>query len=147
MSSSDNYKLHWKYTVTKTIRLSSKGQATRYQCLSAPNWGGGVAQSIGYKARQFTIRGQVVWFSAEATNTQPYFYEPNVMYTGFNFPAQHGAGMRYCLFVCYKPTPLLRLELKYGLTHRRDKNYHGSGHETLQGKIKNEIRLQVVIKF
>jgi hypothetical protein len=142
-----NYKLCWQYALNKATRLKSEIQCSRYQQLGTPTWGYAAVQDICYKLHRLQLKGRVAWFNARHTHNKLYAYEPNVLHTGFNFHPYHGRGMRYCLLVCYRPIAVFRLELKYALTHRTDKNVMGSGQETIEGNFKNEVTMQAIFKF
>ena len=142
-----NYKLRWQCMWNKTISLKSEVQCSRYQQLGVSTWGYAAAQDITYKIRKLRLRGHIVWFNVKNANNKLYFYEPNMLHTGFNFLACQGRGMRYCLLACYKPHAALRLELKYALTHYQDKDKIGSGYETIKSNTKNEVKAQAIFKF
>ena len=142
-----NYQLCWQYALSKAINLKSEVQCSSYQQLGAPTWGYAAAQNVAYRIRKFQLKGRVAWFSAKETSNRLYFYEPNVLYTGFKFRPYQGRGMHYRLLVCYQPTAAFRLELKYALTYRMDQDKIGSGQETIRGNSQNGVTLQAIFKF
>ena len=142
-----NYQLCWQYALSKAINLKSEVQCSSYQQLGAPTWGYAAAQNVAYRIRKFQLKGRVAWFSAKETSNRLYFYEPNVLYTGFKFRPYQGRGMHYRLLVCYQPTAAFRLELKYALTYRMDQDKIGSGQETIRGNAQNGVTLQAIFKF
>ena len=142
-----NYQLCWQYALSKAINLKSEVQCSSYQQLGAPTWGYAAAQNVAYRIRKFQLKGRVAWFSAKETSNRLYFYEPNVLYTGFKFRPYQGRGMHYRLLVCYQPTAAFRLELKYALTYRMDQDRIGSGQETIRGNAQNGVTLQAIFKF
>ena len=142
-----NYKLCWRYALNKAIGLKNTIQCSRYQQLGATTWGYAAAQHITYKVRRLQLQGHVVWFNAKDANNKMYFYEPNMLHTGFNFRPYQGRGMRYCSLVCYQPTATLRLELKYALTYYQDRKNIGSGYEVIKGNTQNEVMMQAIFKF
>lgn len=145
MGTKDKYKLLYKYTFNKATSLKSEVQCSSYQQLDDPKWGYAATQDITYKIRKFRIKGRVAWFSMEAWENRLNFYEPNVSNSGSNFPAYYGQGMRYCCLLCYKPTPFLRLEVKYGLTHYLDQTLESP--DNTAGCVADEVRLQAILKF
>jgi hypothetical protein len=144
---SQRYKLRWQHTLNKAIHIKSEMQCGCHQQPGASTWNYAVAQDVAYKIRGLQLKGHVVWFNAQDTNNKLYFYEPNVLYTGFNFRSYQGRGMRYCLLVCYQPTATFRLELKYGLTYRTDQNEVRDSQKTTQSNAKNDVTLQAIFKF
>jgi hypothetical protein len=142
-----NYQLCWQYALSKTISLKSEVQGSNDQPLGAPTWGYAAAQNVAYRIRKFQLKGRVAWFSAKETSNRLYFYESNVLYTGFKFRPYQGRGMHYRLLVCYQPAAAFRLELKYALTYRMDQDAVGSGQETIRGNAQNGVTLQAIFKF
>jgi hypothetical protein len=147
MSTRQHYKLRWQYTLGQTINLKSEVQCSGYQQIDAPTWGYAAAQNIAYKMRPFQIKGHVVWFHVESTNNRLYTHESSLLHTGFNFRPHRGRGMYYSMLVCYQPTAAFRLELKYSLTHCKDKGAMSSVRNTLQVNKKNDVALQAIFKF
>lgn len=140
-----HYKLCWQYALSKAISLKSEVRCSSYQQLGV--WGYAAAQNVAYRTRKLQLKGRVVWFNAKETSNKLYFYEPNVLHTGFNFRPYQGRGMHYCLLVCYQPTAAFRLELNYALTYRKDKNTIGSSQETIRRNAQNNVTLQAIFKF
>ena len=140
-----NYKLRWQHTVSKAIRLNSEVQWSHYQQLGATTRGYAVVQDAAYKMQQLTFSGRIAWFNTDNAINKLVFYEPNVLYGGFNFPAYQGKGMRYCLLVRYQPMPVFRLALKYACTWYRDMDEKKS--KPKGRKIQNEVRLQAIVHF
>ncbi|MEL6152567.1 MAG: hypothetical protein AAFQ78_00915 [Bacteroidota bacterium] len=144
-----SYKLRWQWSLSKAITLNSEAQWNSYRCLAAPTtWGCAVVQDVGYKVRRIQLKGRIAWFNIDAHANRMAFYEPNVLYSGFNFPSyQSGQGMRYCVLCCYKPIPALRFAIKYALTWYWDKDCLGNGYEKIEGNFKHEIRAQAMLLF
>lgn len=141
------YKFVGKYSLSKVLNFHSAVQWSSYQLLGATTWGWAVVQDATYKLRRLQLRGRVAWFKAQDFENRLVFYEPNVLYNGFNFPAYYGQGMRYCLLVCYQPISMLRLELKYALTWYKKGSKIASGLEALSGNVKNDVQIQAVLRF
>jgi hypothetical protein len=139
-------KAQLKYVLSRRLDLTTDGQWSRYQLIDQPTWGYGVSQSATYKLRQLSITGQVAWFDADYVN-RLFFYEKEVLYTSTMPPAYYQTGMKYCLFLAYKPHPSWRFEIKYACTWLKDQASIGNGLERIEGNIKNEIKLQVMYKF
>ena len=142
-----NYKLYYKYTLSRAVSLHSEAQCSNYQQLDKLTWGYAAVQDVAYQIGKLQLKGRVAWFSTEDWANRLIFYEPDVLYSGFNFPALQGQGMRYCLVVCYQPTPAFRLAMKYVLTHYRDRTEIGSSQATIAGNVKNNVRLQAIFRF
>lgn len=151
-------KLCGKYAWSKTVSSNSEAQYIRHQHVTAPTWGYAAVQDVAYKVRSLQLKVRAAYFNTtvqeenKGTNQKRkdhplYFYEPNLLYTGFNFPAYRGRGMRCCLVICCKPTATVRLEAKYALTWYHDRQCISAGNTTIEGNRKHEIKLQAVYKF
>jgi hypothetical protein len=145
VGTTQNYKLGWQCALSKTTRLKSEVQCGCYRQLRLPAWSFAATQDIAYSVHKFQLKGRVAWFNAMHAHNKLYAYEPNMLHTGFNFHAYHSRGMRYCLLMCYQPTTSLRLELKYTLTHCKDKKEVKIGRESIN--FKNTMMLQAIFKF
>jgi hypothetical protein len=135
-----------KYALSRRLNLTTDGQWSHYKLTDQPTFGYGVLQSATYKLRQLSITGQVGWFDADYDN-RLFFYEKEVLYASTMPPAYYQTGMKYCLFLAYKPHPSWRFEIKYACTWLKDQASIGSGLEKIEGNIKNQIKLQVMYKF
>lgn len=140
------YKTQLKHVMRSTIDLTSEVQWSNYTLLDHTTWGYALMQGATYTRRQFSITGQVAWFDTDSEN-RLFFYEKDVLYSRPMPTPYHKKGMKYGVYVCYKPVPSWRLALKYACTWYMDETSIGSGHETIAGNIKNEIRLQIIYKF
>lgn len=147
VSTQQRWKVFGQYVLSKTITGKSEVQCSRHQQSGTPSWGYAVVQECIYRRHKLRLKGRIAWFNAKKSYNRLYAYEANILYTGFNFRAYHGKGTRYCLLACYRPTPLTRIELKYALTHYRDRAKISSGQATIQGNTQNELCLQIIFKL
>ena len=147
MGTKNNYKLRYKYALGRAVSLGSEVQCSSYQQLGGRTWGYAAVQDAAYRVRRWQLKGRVAWFCTDAWVNRLTFYEPNVLYSGFNFRAYYGYGMRYCLLVVYKPVPAFRLALKCALTHYWDRDKVGSGQEAVAGNRQWDVGLQGVFRF
>ncbi|MEL6539200.1 MAG: hypothetical protein AAFP93_00250 [Bacteroidota bacterium] len=151
-------KLCGKYFWSKAVRTNSELQCAHHRHATAPKWVYAAVQDLVYRIRSLQLKARVAYFNTtlqeegKAAKQQRkdyplYFYEPNVLHTGFNFPAYRGRGMRYCLLICYKPIATMRLEAKYALTWYYDRQSISSSNTAMEGHRKHDIKLQAVYKF
>lgn len=141
------YKVRYQHAWSRALRFKTEVQWSSYQQLRTVTRGYAAVQDVAYKVRQLQLQGRVAWFRTDDHLNKLAFYEPNVLYSGFNFPAYQGRGIRYGLLVCYKPGPAFRIEMKYALTHYHDRNKIGKQREAIAGNVKNEVKLQAILKF
>ena len=141
------YKSQLKHKMSSAIDLSSEVQWSNDRLLDRTTWGYALVQGATYKiTRQFNITAQVAWFDTDYKN-RLFFYEKDVLYSRPRPSFCYKKGMKYYLFLCYKPTPSWRLELKYAFTGYKDETSIGNGQEKIEGNTKNEVKLQAIFKF
>ena len=139
-------KAQLKHAFSRYLDLSTEGQWSHYQLLDQPTWGYALVQSATYKLRKLNMTGQIAWFDANYDN-RLFFYEKAAMYSSTMPVPYYQKGIKYYLFLVYKPTPSWRFEAKYAFTWHKDQPSIGSNLEETMGNTRNEIKLQAIYKF
>lgn len=144
-----NYRIHFDYQVTKTIRLKSRLEWLNYQV-------DGGNKELGFLIYQdlilkrpnspFSLAFRYAMFDTDSYSSRIYAYENDVLYA-FSVPAYYHRGIRTYLTMRYKASKTLDLWLRYGLTQYDDIAVIGSGLEEIQGNRRSEIKLQARYKF
>lgn len=147
MGTRQDYKFDGQYTLGRLIHLRSEAKCSRYQQQTKSTWGYAFGQRMTIKMQQLKLELFGVWFQAKDYSNRQYFYEPNVLHTGFNFRAHQGKGVRYGLLIGYRPITNFRLELKYVRTQYKHPHTIGSGYQTISGKTQNDVVLQTIFRF
>ena len=113
-----------------------------------PSLGILIAQSIGYTFRNFPLKwdANIAWFQTDDYASRISLYEKGLLY-GFSIPSFYGKGERFALNIRYELSKYLIFQAKYGMTHYRDRKTIGSGLEQINGNVKNDLYLQVRLKF
>jgi len=75
-----------------------------------------------------------------------YTYEPEVLY-GFSVPAFYGKGMRVCLLLNGRVTKKLRCWVKGAMTRYFDRQVIGSGNNSIQGQIRWDLTIQLMLNL
>ena len=140
------YKAQLKHTMHSNMALSSEVQWSNYVLLARTTRGYALVQKATYKRRPWSITGQVAWFDTDYDN-RLFVYEQDVLYSRPMPQPYYKKGMKYYAYLCYKPTPSWRLELKYTLTWYVEEESIGSGQEKIEGNTQNELKLQAIYKF
>jgi hypothetical protein len=73
-------------------------------------------------------------------------YEKSLLYA-FSIPSFYGKGERLALNLRYELNEHFIFQAKYGRTHYRDRKVIGSDLEQIEGNQKNDLYLQLRIKF
>ena len=103
-------------------------------------------QDFQYRPMKFPIGGAFRYaiFDIPTYAERIYTYEPEVLY-GFSVPAFYGKGMRVCLLLNGKLSRNLRCWVKAGMTRYFDRNVMGSGADAINGAIKWDLSVQLML--
>ena len=99
-------------------------------------------------AKLFPLKwdANIAWFQTDDYASRISLYEKGLLY-GFSIPSFYGKGERFALNIRYELSKYLIFQAKYGMTHYRDRKTIGSGLEQINGNVKNDLYLQVRLKF
>jgi len=144
-----NYRLHFSYQITKSIKLKSRIEYTTYTLgQNNPEQGLLVYQDFQFKKLSFplslTLRYAI--FDTDSYESRIYAYENDVLYA-FSIPAYNGRGSRFYILTKYHIKRGVDLWLRYAQTFFDDRNEIGSGRELIQDNTRSEIKAQLRIKF
>lgn len=106
-------------------------------------------QDLSYKAHTIplSLDFRFQFFDAASYDNRIYAYERDVLY-GFSVPAFNGRGSRFYLNLRYDPLPQLSCYFKVSQTAYADgRETVGSGHESIQGTRRTDMRLLFRWKF
>lgn len=110
--------------------------------------GEAIGQHLRYtQGNRWRVLLSGIYFHTSDYSSRLYLYEPNV--SGMLYmPSFSGHGVRGALSAQYKLWhDRLRFELKYGLTRYFDRQTQGSALQTIYSPVKNDITLQLGVKF
>ncbi|MBR5542093.1 MAG: helix-hairpin-helix domain-containing protein [Bacteroides sp.] len=107
-----------------------------------------ISQSIGYKFKKFPLQldTSAAWFYTDDYASRISIYEKGLLYS-FSVPSFYGQGERFTMNARYELNEHLIFQAKYALTHYRDRNVIGSDLEQINGNMKNDLYLQLRLKF
>jgi len=107
-----------------------------------------IFQDIQYKPIKFPAGGTFRYslFDIPTYAERIYTYEPEVLY-GFSVPAFYGKGMRVCLLINGKVTKKLRCWVKGAMTRYFDRQVIGSGNNSIQGQIRWDLTVQLMLNL
>ncbi len=93
-----------------------------------------------------TVSGRVAYYNTDSWNSRVYAYESDILHS-FSVPAYYLAGLRYYVVASYEISPSVRVWAKWGMTQFFQENEVGSGLATINGNAKNDIKLQLQLRF
>jgi len=107
-----------------------------------------IGQSAGYKFRKLPLQldAGFAWFQTDDYASRISMYEKGLLYS-FNIPSFYGKGERYTFNARYELNKYFIFQVKYALTHYRDRKVISSGLEQIEGNIKSDLYLQLRLKF
>lgn len=99
-------------------------------------------KSYGHFSGSLTIGG----FYTDSYSTRVSFYEKGLLYS-FNFMSLYGKGLRLSMVLKYTPCSLLSVILKLGSTLYADRDVIGSSQQRIDANHKEDLSLQIRMKF
>ena len=107
-----------------------------------------IGQSVGYqfKAIPLQVDGSFACFQTDDYASRISMYEKGLLYS-FNIPSFYGKGERYTFNARYEWNNRIVIQVKYAMTHYRDREVISSGLEQIEGNMKSDLYLQLRLKF
>lgn len=107
-----------------------------------------VTQNVSYKPISFPVGFDlaVAYFHTDSYDSRLYMYEKGMLYS-FSFPSFYYRGMRWAAVVRYDMNEHFTVIGKYGSTRYFDRESIGSSQQKIEGNLKQDIQLQVRMKF
>ena len=119
---------------------------TRCQLATAP--GGNIGYNLhqeaiaGLPSRALQLSARISYFSAESWDTRLYSYERDLLYQ-FRTAMMYGKGYRWYVNIRKSFSKRVDFWIKYGAFLYTDRDKIGDGNETIDGRVKSEIKVQL----
>jgi len=143
------YRINLSYSLGKSIKLKNRIEYARYKRGDRDvEQGFIIYQDITYKALSFPVSfsARLAYFDTETYNARIYAYESDVLY-GYSFPAYFNRGMRAYLVVRYSINRNIDAWFRVANLFWSNREEIGSGLETIDGKSRTDIKVQLRFKF
>ena len=143
------YRINLSYSLGKSIKLKNRLEYSRYKRGDrGVEQGFMIYQDVTYKALSFPVSFSVrlAYFDTETYNARIYAYESDVLY-GYSFPAYFNRGVRAYIVLRYNIHRNISAWFRVSNLFWSDREEIGSGLETIDGKSRTDIKLQVRLKF
>lgn len=139
------------YTPWEVWKFSSRLILTWFDCeYHIPQRGYLLLQDVSYttssQRRPITITGRCAWFDITGYDARIYVMESDFTYESAT-PGLQGRGIRCYLVARCNLSPHWSVGAKYALSHYPDRETMGSGYDLIQGNIKQEIKIQLRLKW
>lgn len=105
-------------------------------------------QNVEYASASFPLSADLsmAYFHTDSYASRLYRYEKGMLYA-FSFPSFYYEGTRLALRLRYEPNNRFMFIAKYGNTRYLDRESIGSSQQKIEGNMKQDIQLQVRMKF
>ncbi len=141
-----NYQLNCNYKAEEIVSLRARVQFSSYEHEAAPTQGYVVVQDVNLDFGKVRFSTRFALFDTDDYDNRQYVYEKDVLYYFF-IPAYYGRGFRNFYMVQLKLGKKIDLWAKWAYTKYRNQENIGSGLEGIKGDLRNDIRIQMRLKF
>lgn len=141
-----NYWINFDYPVSDNIKMKTRAQFSTYDFDNASTKGMTILQDISVDFGKLSLVGRYAIFDTEDYDNRQYVYERDV-WLAYSLPAYSGNGIRNYIMAEYSFTKKFTVWIRYSHTRYTDRDVIGSGADTITGKEKNDIRIQMRIKL
>ncbi|WP_338791494.1 hypothetical protein [Bernardetia sp. MNP-M8] len=141
-----NYQLNCDYKAEEIVSLRAKVQFSSYEHEAAPTQGYVVVQDVNLDFGKIRFSTRFALFDTDDYENRQYVYEKDVLYYFF-IPAYYGRGFRNFYMIQFKAGKKIDIWAKWAYTKYRNQESIGSGLERIDGDLRNDIRIQMRVKF
>jgi len=138
--------LNWK--VAPWLGFRFRTELSDYRKDTSNNRGSLIQCDLQFfpESNRFSATCRFAWFHTNGYQARIYSYE-NDMPQSFYIPAFYDHGIRSYLQVKWQFSRTFTCYLKYGFTLYPDKEFTGSGDMLVDGNLRNELKMQLRIRF
>ena len=143
------YRLNLSYSLTKEVKLRSRIEYSRYQRGERDvEQGFMLYQDLIYNPMSFPLsfNARLAYFDTESYNARIYVYENDVLYA-YSFPAYFYRGMKAYVTLRYNIYKNIDAWVRVSNVFFSNRDQVGSGLETISGKHRTDIKVQLRFKF
>jgi hypothetical protein len=141
--------VYYNTDISTALSLRTRLQTSRLRDDTNLAWRSGyaLAQDVSYQLnRSLKLTARYSLFDADDYDTRQYVYEQDVL-LAVSIPALYGQGTRVYGIAEIRLNRSMTLWLRYAETRYRHQGTIGSGLETIQGSLRNEVKAQLRVKF
>jgi len=141
-------RLEFQFKLNKSMGWRNRAEFVQYRKASVKEKGYLFYQDVIYKPMKGAFSGNIrlAFFHTDSYNARIYAFENDVLYAS-SFPFYSDKGFRYYTNVRYKVSRGLDLWCRYACSYYPSLDGLGSGLDTIEGKHKSEIKLQMRLQF
>ena len=141
-----NYWINADYAVSTQLSFRTRAQFNSYSHQGATTHGMVLLQDVTLSAGKLSISGRYALFEAADYDNRLYIYEKDV-WLAFSFPAYYGVGIRNYVLLQYSISKKVDVWLRWAHVRYTDRDTIGSGSETINGNIRNDVKFQMRLRL
>lgn len=141
-----NYQLNCDYKAEEIVSLRARVQFSSYEHEAPKTQGYVLVQDVNLDFGKVRFSTRFALFDTDDYDNRQYVYEKDVLYYFF-IPAYYGRGFRNFYMVQLKAGKNIDIWAKWAYTKYRNQETIGSGLEQINGDLRNDIRIQMRVKF
>ncbi len=141
-----NFWINVDYGIGQKIKLKSRAQFSTFQIHQHTTHGLALLQDISFNLGKFEITARHALFDTDDYDNRQYVYERDV-WLAYSLPAYDGVGVRNMMMVEFKANRKITIWLRYTHVRFTDREQIGSGVDTIEGNIRNDVKFQVRMRL
>jgi hypothetical protein len=141
-----NYWINCDYGLGQKLRLKSRAQFSTFSFNGTTTGGMTLLQDISYDFGRLSVVGRYALFDTDDFDNRQYIFERDV-WLAYAMPALSGAGIRSYVMLQYDLNKMFTFWIRYARTRFTDRDTIGSGSDTIEGNERNDVKLQMRMKF
>lgn len=141
-----NYWVNLDYNINPQWSLKSRAQFSSYEFEGNTTTGFALIYDVSFKWKRLKLSGRYALFDTDDFDNRQYVYERDV-WLAYSFPAYSGVGIRNYALVQYTLNKNLDMWIRWSRIQYEDRESIGTGSETIDENVMNDIKLQARIRF
>ncbi|HEX6889384.1 MAG TPA: helix-hairpin-helix domain-containing protein [Chryseolinea sp.] len=141
-----NYWIGLEYGLRQKLKMKTRAQFSRYKFNAQTSRGMTLLQDISANIGKIQLTARYAITDTDDYDNRQYVYE-NDVWLAYSMPAYSGVSTRRMLLIEYKVNRFLSLWLRFASTRFPDEEKIGSGPDTINTNIKNDVKFQLRITF
>ena len=141
-----NYWFNVDYSVGQNLRFKTRAQFSTFDFNNTTSKGMTMVQDATIDLGKISITSRYALFDTDDYDNRQYVFERDV-WLAYALPAYSGKGIRNYILVQYTFTKKLTFWLRWASTRYIDRDVIGSSNDTINGKTKTDVRVQLRYRF
>jgi hypothetical protein len=141
-----NATINFDHQLSLRLKLKTRAQFSMVDVEGRRSRGMVILNDLVWSAGKFEFAGRHALFDTDNFDNRQYVYERDV-WLAYSLPAYDGWGLRNFAIIEYKFNRGVSISAKYSRTYYKDRQEIGSGLQMIRGNTRNDVKLQLVMRF